>query len=318
MNNIINKPLFFVGLVALLSYGCSSSENKESVSARSGGEILKEVKDIQAIGKVTPSVPDAMISSTASGQIEEVFVNEGDFVRKGDVLLQLDVAQASLDVEQAALELERLRLGMRATEEDITKAVLVLEERTRKYEVSKRLVDRDAETKEVLAADYSNLVQQRATLKALQQQLEAQRVGLDEQRVNVKRSGKQRAELRITATSDGVIDNFDAHLGQSVGLHEKLGHIVTVSNPIIEAEVDELFANSVHVGQEVSVYTMVDQAAAVKGELIYVSPMLSNKSIFYETANEAQDRRVRRVKIRVAGESGLVINTKVNCVIKVK
>ncbi|MDR2282297.1 MAG: efflux RND transporter periplasmic adaptor subunit, partial [Sphingobacterium sp.] len=112
--------------------------------------------------------------------------------------------------------------------------------------------------------------------------------------------------------------DLNMSVGQQVSSNEELGRIVTVDNPIVEAEVDELFANEVKLGQEVLIYPMTNRNEGKKGVIIYVNPILSNKSIFYETANEAQDRRVRRVKIQIKERTDFVINTKVDCMIKIR
>ena len=49
------------------------------------------------------------------------------------------------------------------------------------------------------------------------------------------------------------------------------------------------------------------------GKVIYVSPVLTNKSILFETANEGEDRRVRKIKILPAEHQNLLLNGKVEC-----
>ncbi len=105
-------------------------------------------------------------------------------------------------------------------------------------------------------------------------------------------------------------------MGQTINGTEELGKIVDKDNIIIEAEVDELFADSVKIGQTVDINFVGKPTVIGKGKIVYVSPTLMNKSILFETANEAEDRRVRRIRIEPKKNPSLLINSKVECKVK--
>jgi membrane fusion protein (multidrug efflux system) len=101
-------------LLALLLGGCSSQESASvevSTPLRSMGYEEKQVETIEvlprpisytlsAIGSLkTPE--NVVISPKKAGIIEKIFVKEGDRVRKGQVLVQLDDVDARLEVERA-------------------------------------------------------------------------------------------------------------------------------------------------------------------------------------------------------------------------
>ena len=297
---------------------CSPGAKKSEADKKTSMEVLEEVKDIQAVGKIVPSVADVVISSMVAGRINKILVSEGDSVRIGQALLEMERGEADLDVQQAKLQLDRLGADLKVAQEEIRKAELVVDERRQKYETSRRLLERNAETKETAALDYSSLQQQESTLKGLKKKLESQKLAMAEQGIVVQKAAKQQKELLVSALGSGIVSDLNMSVGQQVSSNEELGRIVKVDNPIVEAEVDELFANEVKIGQEVLIYPMPNKQEGNRGVIIYVNPILSNKSIFYETANEAQDRRVRRIKIQIKDRTDLVINTKVDCVIKIR
>lgn len=297
---------------------CSPGAKKSEADKKTSMEVLEEVKDIQAVGKIVPSVADVVISSMVAGRINKILVSEGDSVRIGQALLEMERGEADLDVQQAKLQLDRLGADLKVAQEEVRKAELVVDERRQKYETSRRLLERNAETKETVALDYSSLQQQESTLKGLKKKLESQKLAMAEQGIVVQKAAKQQKELLVSALGSGIVSDLNMSVGQQVSSNEELGRIVKVDNPIVEAEVDELFANEVKIGQEVLIYPMPNKQEGNRGVIIYVNPILSNKSIFYETANEAQDRRVRRIKIQIKDRTDLVINTKVDCVIKIR
>ncbi|TDQ79138.1 HlyD family secretion protein [Sphingobacterium yanglingense] len=319
MNNIISKiSLLKVVLSTMVVCACSPGAKKSEADKKTSMEVLEEVKDIQAVGKIVPSVADVVISSMVAGRINKILVSEGDSVRIGQALLEMERGEADLDVQQAKLQLDRLGADLKVAQEEVRKAELVVDERRQKYETSRRLLERNAETKETVALDYSSLQQQESTLKGLKKKLESQKLAMAEQGIVVQKAAKQQKELLVSALGSGIVSDLNMSVGQQVSSNEELGRIVKVDNPIVEAEVDELFANEVKIGQEVLIYPMPNKQEGNRGVIIYVNPILSNKSIFYETANEAQDRRVRRIKIQIKDRTDLVINTKVDCVIKIR
>lgn len=85
---------------------------------------------------------------------------------------------------------------------------------------------------------------------------------------------------------------------------------------IVRAEVDELFSQKLKVGQQVDIHYAGSQEVIAKGDIKMLSPYLKKKSLFSEKANDQEDRRVREVRISIKDNTDLVINSKVECVIK--
>ena len=305
-----------LALCSLLT-ACSSNVNKEE-NAKTNEQILQEVSEIKAIGKVVPAEEYAIISSAITGKIEKIFVNEGDSVQKDQLLFELEVGNSSLDIQQANAQLNSLRAQNKTIAEDIAKAEIYAYELRLKHETSASLLAKNAETKERVETDYSNWQQQEANLRGLRQQLRAQKLTESEQQIEINKAQNNDADLRIKASKSGIITDFTARLGQSVNTSEELGKIINIDNPIIEAEVDELFANDVQIGQQVIIMPVGRKDTLATRTVFYTNPILSNKSILYETANEGEDRRIRKIKIKLEQSKNLTINAKVDCSIRIR
>lgn len=319
MKKIINNlPLICLSLAFSILFSCKSSSKKESQDNESAQNILAEVTEIKSIGKVTSATQDALIASPSAGIIKEIFVQEGDSVRAGQTLLMLTVGNLDLDLKQTKIQLQQLQSNEKVALENIKNAEIKVKELENKYQTSKRLFAQNAETRENLESDLTNWQQQLSNLQSLYQQLQQHRAQEKEQQIKIEKADRVLQDLHIRAVASGTIHDFSAHVGQSIGTAENLGSIIQIEKPIIQAEVDELFANDVKMGQHVEIYPVGRLEKISNGEIFYISPILSNKSILYETANESVDRRVRQVKIKITGTNNLVINSKVDCTIKIK
>lgn len=316
MKKIINR-FYFVLIISVLATACSS-DKKEEENTKTNEQILQEVNEVKAIGKVVPAQDYAIIASVTAGLINKLFVQEGDSVKIGQLLFELVPGNSSLDVQQATAQLISLRAQNKTVSDDIAKTEVYVQELKSKYETSKALYAKNAETKEKLETDYSNWQQQEATLRGLKQTLRAQKLTEAEQQIQINKAKNNISDFSVRASESGIITDLTAKVGQSIGSSEELGKIINIENPIIEAEVDELFASDVQIGQKVHIFPVGRKDTIASGTVFYTNPILSNKSILYESANEGEDRRVRKIKVKLDKKNNLIINAKVDCSIRIR
>lgn len=293
-------------------------QNQSEETSRTNEQILAEISEVQAIGKVAPADDWAIISSPVAARIQHILVAAGDTVAQGQPLLLLEPGNAALDIAEAEARLASVQADNRSTLEELGKAQVQATELKAIYETSQLLLEKGAETREKTASDLSNWKQQERVINSLEQQLHAQRASEKEQTILLQKVQNQLADFSIPSPQSGIVTDLNIRVGQYINGSEELGRIANTSRPIIDAEIDELFADDVRVGQSVHILTVGRGDTLARGHVSYTSPVLSDKSILYETANEGEDRRVRRIKVTPDGPVSLIINAKVTCAIKVR
>lgn len=314
MRKITNSLSILSFLVLLLAVVSCKNEKKQKEEEKA--KVSAIYGSVIAIGKVIPEDGWVQISSPVSAEIKEIRVKEGDEVEQGQVLMILKENSEELDVAQSQAQLESLKAAHQTNLSDLAKQDIILQELKSKYETSKALFAKNAETKEKVENDLSNLKQQEELISGLRSQIKANKASEKEQSILICKNKQSLQDYQITAIKKGVIAELNVQLGQTINGTEELGKIVDKDNIIIEAEVDELFADSVKIGQTVDINFVGKPTVIGKGKIVYVSPTLMNKSILFETANEAEDRRVRRIRIEPEKNPSLLINSKVECKVK--
>ncbi|GEM68159.1 hypothetical protein SMI01S_17650 [Sphingobacterium mizutaii NBRC 14946 = DSM 11724] len=314
MRKITNSLSILSFLVLLLAVVSCKNEKKQKEEEKA--KVSAIYGSVIAIGKVIPEDGWVQISSPVSAEIKEIRVKEGDEVEQGQVLMILKENSEELDVAQSQAQLESLKAAHQTNLSDLAKQDIILQELKSKYETSKALFAKNAETKEKVENDLSNLKQQEELISGLRSQIKANKASEKEQSILISKNKQSLQDYQITAIKKGVIAELNVQLGQTINGTEELGKIVDKDNIIIEAEVDELFADSVKIGQTVDINFVGKPTVIGKGKIVYVSPTLMNKSILFETANEAEDRRVRRIRIEPKKNPSLLINSKVECKVK--
>ncbi|WP_185216586.1 HlyD family secretion protein [Sphingobacterium mizutaii] len=315
MRKIINRlSIFGCFMILTALIGCKNEKKKQEEQEKA--KLSAIYGSVIAIGKVLPEGGWVQISSPISAEVKDIMVKEGDVVEQGQVLMTLKESTEGLDLAQSQSQLESLKAQHQASTKDLAKQEIILKELMSKYETSRSLLAKNAETRENVDKDLSNVKQQEELISGLKSQIRANQATEKEQSIIIAKNRQSLKDYQVTAIKKGIVSELNVEIGQTINGTAELGKIVDSENIVIEAEVDELFADSVKIGQTVDINFVGKPAVIGKGKIVYLSPTLMNKSILFETANEAEDRRIRRIRIEPEGNSTLLINSKVECRIK--
>lgn len=322
MKNTINKSSFIILFLIICAVHISCKRKKE-VNAdnqnTSIAKIMSEVDSVIAIGKVKSENGNYIIASNTSGIIEQLLVKEGDTVKLAQPLIKLYNPTGNIDMDITQAKVSILNDQVKTLKVDLEQQKIQLDYLKRKLASTKLLFEKGAETKDNFLSDETNYQQQQEIVKSLLTQIATAENQVQEQRLEVQKENIVANEFTITSPGSGTISSLDVKIGQYINNSAIVGEVINLDQLIIEAEVDELFANEVRTGQIVTFKNINTKQILGQGTIIYAAPILVNKSILFESANEAEDRRVRKIKIKPsAGTKDLFVNAKVECQIKTK
>jgi HlyD family secretion protein len=156
---------------------------------------------VSASGKVQPEI-EVIIRPDVSGEIIELAVREGDFVREGDLLVRIkpDIYQAQIDNLNAALLTQKARLEQ-------TRATLIRAEAA--YNRDKTLYEKDLISEMEYIQTKSEFDSQKASLNAAKYQIESAEAQL--------RQAKEELEQTvIRAPQDGTVTGLTIEAGERV------------------------------------------------------------------------------------------------------
>ena len=312
MKKIISKTLIAACIWHFA--GCGNSESQpESQSDTTARPI--EVTQVVGIGKVEPRSGLRELAIDQAGIVSEVFKAEGDSVKKGDLILSVDSDQIALQTENLQIQLKR--------QNELTAQALASE---RQLAAELRMAESEWQTSRELAMDGAETEQNVQSLAKDVEVLRAQYQGAK----NVTRSNQlagreitnqieqNKTNIRaysLIASDDGVLVSLDAKKGRAVEAFAVLGQLASDEERVIHGEVDELFAHRIKIGDKVTIVKEGSDQQIADGEIIFLSPILQDKSIFYDKPGEVSDRRVRRFKVGFSQDTSILINTKVECII---
>ena len=211
-------------------------------------------------GTVFPA-PDnlALVSAPISGRVTRIYAHEGEQVRKGQVLLELE------SLEYAGLVADFLQAQ---AEEDY---------QIKQVERLQLLVDRKISPSSSLEKAQADLLRARAAVQATHARLHA--LGItNEQLDGMANQSIERPVLPIYAPITGAINDHDIDLGQAVMAYEQMMSLINLDRVLIRGYVSPEDAPLVRPGDPVVVGGQAFAEHALEARIHTINPALDEAS----------------------------------------
>lgn len=290
---------FLVGFLSLGTLGCSregtpKSRANASPGARSERPILVTVakvesRDIQrrveALGSLMPE-EEVTVTSEISGIIEAIFVDLGDTVKKGDVLLRLDQREYRINLEkaEAALRQVRARLGTSGEQEiPHDEEQTIVRQARAKYEEVRLHVNRMRDLYKAGAVSRQELDNAEASFQVAQanyeaslEQVKSLRQTVKELQAMVDLAKKKLSDTTVRAPISGSIKERLVSAGEYIvggGMQATKLFTLVRNHPLkLKASVPERFSPEVRIGQSVEIEVEAYPGRTFPGKVTRISP----------------------------------------------
>jgi HlyD family secretion protein len=275
-----------VGIAAALRPKNTIDPSK--LAAVEKGDIAKSVV---ATGKIEP-LTKVEVKSKASGIVKQVFVDYGDHVKTGQVLVELDKEQLEAQVREARANLMAAQAAVKASQATYERNKVDAEGpdvRFLKASMDRsRQLHSDGLISEAVLED-----SEKAYQMALNKQMSATR-NLAVSRADIARSEAQVAQAQavldsdeedlrnstIVSPMDGIVLSRDVEVGDAVSSILVLGSQATlvmtlgdVSEVYVKGKVDEADISRVYLGQPARITVESLKGKKFEGKVTKISPM---------------------------------------------
>src|SRR5579863_3535911 len=259
-------------LVAIIGITVYQS-GKNVVTAQTGRVQRADISSVvSGSGEIKPKTY-VNIGANAYGKITHLYVKEGDHVKKGQLLAQLENVQSSADVSanQASLQAAETdavaaEAALKTSEADLQRAQADYERNKLDWERAQNLYkdgliaksDFDSRRNAWATAD-SGLVQAKARVAQAKAQNDSADRHVGMARANLTRVADVLQKTTYSAPYDGVVTSLPVREGESVviGIQNALGStLLTLADMSVitaEVKVDETDIVNVHLGQPAEV-----------------------------------------------------------------
>ncbi|TPG66032.1 efflux RND transporter periplasmic adaptor subunit [Hymenobacter nivis] len=260
-----NRLLYILGALVLVLIGGFAIAKKQGwVGAPVGTEVLVETagpanitEKVSASGKVQPET-EVKISPDVSGEIIELYVQEGDSVKKGQLLLRIrpDNYQAQVNLQSAQVGTQRANVGQADARLQQLIATAKQTELTYRRNASlykqKVISQSDYEASQAAYnASQEEINSARQSIRAAQSTVTAASASLEEARKNLNKT-------TIYAPVSGTVSKLNVKKGERVvGTTQMAGteimRIANLNNMEVRVSVNENEVTNVNLGDSAEV-----------------------------------------------------------------
>lgn len=333
------QTLALISCSILIPLFCFSCGRREATSTGSAGSNAAAAPKTVRVGRtelrqltqtvIAPGTlaadEQATVSFKVAGRLEQINVDLGSAVRRGQTIAQLETNDFRVRLQQAeaALQQARVRLGLPAIGDDdriiientatVRQAAAVLEEARQSRERSRQLVSQGIQpAAELDRVESAFKVADSRYQDALEEVRNRQAVLL-QRRSELAISRQQLVETTLLAPFDGSIRERRASIGEFLSAGTPVVTIVRLHPLRLRVEIPERDARGINAGQAVGV-TVEGDSSVYNGRVARISPTFQEQSrtLVIEAEVDNRDGRLRpgafaKAEIRTSTTDSLVM-----------
>lgn len=245
------------------------------------------VEEVTASGTIYPE-NEVKISPDVSGEITEMYVKEGDTVRKGQLLVRINPDIYQTQLEQAKAGLNNAKASSENVQAQLLRTKANVDNLRKNFEMQEKLY----KEKVISQLEYNNAMTQyemaKAELQAAEKQALASMYNTRSVEANVAQAGKNYQRTTVVAPTDGVVTGLVSKKGERVvGTAQMAGtemmRISDLSRMEVRVDVNENDIVRISVGDSAGIEVDAYSGKKFKGIVTEVANSSSSSSSLAST-----------------------------------
>ncbi|GAB5398481.1 MAG: efflux RND transporter periplasmic adaptor subunit [Aureisphaera sp.] len=327
-----NQKLGLYGGIALLvalivfvivktSGGSKLNVDKERISIHTvSNDVFQE--NIPVSGIVLP-VTTIYLDALEGGRVEEIFVEDGAMMKKGEPILRLSNTDLELSLINQETSVYNLLTQMQISQNQARQNTINrmnqftdvengLIEAKRVYELNERLHEKGAIGRQDYESSKNNYEYQLERMKLAEQVLSedsiSSKLEIGQARDSYARTQsalelmrKKVGDLVVRAPIDGQLTSLDAEIGQSITKGTRLGQVDVTTGYKVRVDIDEHYISRIYNGQ-IGTFTLNNKAYTLVIKKVFTQVTNGRFQVDMKFDGETPEgiRRGQNLQIRVA------------------
>jgi multidrug efflux pump subunit AcrA (membrane-fusion protein) len=299
----ISAVLLIISALGFVSSCASGKANQAAGDKAAADQARVKVKTfpvlpqeqrrlVEAVGSLF-AFDEVTVSAEAEGRVEQVMVDVGDRVSKGQVLARITPVEFELTVEQqrAALAQARARLGLRETERElkdvqqaaeVKKAAADLADAEQRYRRAQSLIESGVVPRQTFDEAEARYKSAKATYDLAIQQVENMRASMQQTQASLNLANKRLRDTAIRAPFAGHVKARAVTVGQYLKVQTPVIEIVNIDPMRVRLAVPEKMSQWVRVGRDLALTLEAFPGREFTGRVARINPSVDQKSRTFE------------------------------------
>ncbi len=303
---LISLGILVVLLVVLSKTGAFGKEEGIKVTAEKVQKrTITEI--VNASGKIYPEI-EVKVSPDISGEITELTVQEGDSVKKGQVLARIYADIYNIQRNQAASGVAQTQAQVANSQAAIDALKAQMEQAQRTYDMQKKLFDDKVISRNEFNVADANLKSSKANYNAALQGIRGGEASVQSARQNLAKANTDLGRTVIVAPMDGVVSLLNVKKGEKVAgnsfnVGTEMMRIADMAKIEVRVDVGENDVPKVKLGDSVIIDVDAYSNRKFKGIVTQIASSNNGAASQSALANTSNDVTQYKVYIRLLPSS---------------
>lgn len=279
----MNKKIWWIiGILLVVATTLIFLKKKEVIGKKEATKVATEkimkrtiIETVNASGKVYPE-DERKVSSDVSGEVVEMYVEEGDSVRKGQLLAKVfaDVLTSAKDRAASVVNQQQAQVGN--TEASLRSFEARLNQAKLAYDRQKKLYDEKVISKAEFETAESVYLTAKADLEAAKQTIRSGKASVQSAQASLTEAEKNLSRTGIISPMDGIVSLLAVKRGERVAgnsfsLGTEIMRVADMSKIEVRVDVGENDIPKVKIGDSAIVEVDAYNDRKFKGVVTQIS-----------------------------------------------
>ncbi|UEG50523.1 efflux RND transporter periplasmic adaptor subunit [Ferruginibacter lapsinanis] len=303
IGSLIGLVLLMIGLKMTGVFG--KNEGIKVTTEKAQKRDITEI--VNASGKIYPEI-EVKVSPDISGEITELNVQEGDTVKKGQVLARIYADIYDIQRNQAASGVAQTEAQAANTRAAVDALKAQLEQAQKTYNMQKVLFDDKVISRNEFNVAEASFKTAQANYNAALQNIKGGYASIQSAQANLAKANKDLGRTVIVAPMDGVVSLLNVKKGEKVAgnsfnVGTEMMRIADMQKIEIRVDVGESDIPKVHLGDSAIVDVDAYSDRKFKGIVTQIASSNNGATTASVTSNTSSDVTNYKVYIRLLPES---------------
>ena len=290
--------ILVVVIVALVILKKTGAVGKDEAVKVATEKISKRtiIETVSASGKVYPE-DERKVSSDVSGEVVEMYVEEGDSVRKGQILARVfaDVLTSARDRASSVVNQQQAQVGN--TEASIASFEARLNQAKQNYDRQKKLLNDKVISKSEFETAESQYLTAQADLNAARQTVKSTKAGVQSAQASLTEANKNLSRTTVIAPMNGIVSLLAVKKGERVAgnsfsLGTEIMRVADMSKIEVRVDVGENDIPKVKIGDSAIIEVDAYNDRKFKGVVTQISSSSTSAQQQVTTTSDVTNYKV--------------------------
>ncbi len=290
--------ILVVVIIALVVLKKSGAIGKEEGIKVATEKITKRtiIETVSASGKVYPE-DERKVSSDVSGEVVEMYVEEGDSVRKGQILARVfaDVLTSARDRASSVVNQQQAQVGN--TEASLEAFEARLNQAKLNYDRQKKLFDDKVISRSEFESAESQYLTARADLNAARQTIRSGKASVQSAQASLTEANKNLSRTSVVSPMNGIVSLLAVKKGERVAgnsfsLGTEIMRVADMNRIEVRVDVGENDIPKVKIGDSAIVEVDAYNDRKFKGVVTKISSSSTSAGAITTSASDVTNYKV--------------------------